>query len=645
MTSADMFEDHAGEERLMSIEHWTYHVETPFRPMHELLGMTPADLVAQPAVQEEIAWDGSADQLSFREAVLQAHLDRSRSRKGPPGRDLSGHELAPVAGTSVQMRRDAAEAAGRLISAANEALAAAKQAGDPDALKTRRVIAASGYRGREHQAQLWRGYFPDYYQRTARQRATFGSGPHGPEAVSYMIKGFGIPKWIAAPGYSNHQSGIAIDLQQERIEGARIRNSSRLAARTAWQGTWLYRWLLRNATSFGLRPYEREPWHWEYRTAAPPRETIPEEEYEPVQQPEALGLDEELYQEETAQPSAYEVFEFEDDGTLESLDDDEGESEPFVDFPEADGGDLGSPGEMEPLFEEAEGLFDRARGAYRDAIDAMKTRIRIRQGIPDENQLTDLVFADRYPSHPGPLRRDDPDFADRTRIWCDIRDRIVRPALRTRPQSHYDRAGALAYARKYWLQPCDDQFIALSSNGNFTKVPPGTKFEHEFERDGTTSRGREHALLPNGSIIPWERLDDCTHFISCCIGDRPGERCGGLRITHTQLGTPPNAPYGIVRVSTMVDFLTGRMEGHPAYAEIVAEKSDDDTIIGQLSPGDLVAYFNKERQHYSHLAMLLGAGRIACHSFGRSDQPECTWKNSWDLGRSNHQWTFVRFIV
>jgi LAS superfamily LD-carboxypeptidase LdcB len=26
----------------------------------------------------------------------------------------------------------------------------------------------------------------------------------------------------------------------------------------------VYRWLVKNASSFGFRPYFYEPWHWEY---------------------------------------------------------------------------------------------------------------------------------------------------------------------------------------------------------------------------------------------------------------------------------------------------------------------------------------------------------------------------------------------
>jgi LAS superfamily LD-carboxypeptidase LdcB len=50
------------------------------------------------------------------------------------------------------------------------------------------------------------------------------------------------------PGYSNHQGGIAVDIQ------------------TGGTGTAVYRWLEQNAARFGFkRTVVSEPWHWEYR--------------------------------------------------------------------------------------------------------------------------------------------------------------------------------------------------------------------------------------------------------------------------------------------------------------------------------------------------------------------------------------------
>ena len=88
-------------------------------------------------------------------------------------------------------------------------------------------------------------------------------GPHGDAAVTYMV-GYVSPK-IAAPGFSNHQAGLAIDLKQERTRGNEIYNSTDPEWVQKWQSTWFFRWLQQNAARFGFSPYTVEPWHWEYR--------------------------------------------------------------------------------------------------------------------------------------------------------------------------------------------------------------------------------------------------------------------------------------------------------------------------------------------------------------------------------------------
>jgi hypothetical protein len=228
------------------MDHWTYAVDSPFRPVAELLTMEEAGDPAQ-------ALTGGADQIQFGDAVLRAHLDRRR-RSRPPQRDLRPDELAAIAGTDVPMRRDAATAAGRM-------LVAARTAGDQDALRTTNVGAGSGYRARADQERLWCGYFERYYRETAAARAGLPGGAHGPAAVRYMIEDFRIPARIAAPGYSNHQAGIAIDLQQRRTPGHAVANSTSRRAVQAWRATWLDKWLSTNAASFDFQPYRKEPWH------------------------------------------------------------------------------------------------------------------------------------------------------------------------------------------------------------------------------------------------------------------------------------------------------------------------------------------------------------------------------------------------
>ena len=69
---------------------------------------------------------------------------------------------------------------------------------------------------------------------------------------------------IAAPGYSNHQAGLAIDFQQLLTTGV-VRNDTGTRWTAAWRRTWFYKWLLTNASGFGFAPYDKEPWHWTYQ--------------------------------------------------------------------------------------------------------------------------------------------------------------------------------------------------------------------------------------------------------------------------------------------------------------------------------------------------------------------------------------------
>jgi hypothetical protein len=208
-----------------------------------------------------------------------------------------------------------------------------------------------------------------------------------------------------------------------------------------------------------------------------------------------------------------------------------------------------------------------------------------------------------------------------------------------KPRVAYDREAAYDYAKKHWNIICSDEYIAGEFGDKaFIKVPQGTKFEHEFTNGKSLSR--EHAIKPNGEFIKWKNLDDCTHFISCCIGRPPSDKAGGLPLKN-QLGIPPNAPYGIVRVSTMVDFLNTKK-----FVRAEGEKTTDKDRIKRLEKGDLIAYFNTNKGRYTHLAMYIGNGKIGCHTYCRFDDPNCTWDNDWDLGEGQgFSWTFLHFIV
>jgi LAS superfamily LD-carboxypeptidase LdcB len=220
------------------------------------------------ALAEAPAWSGSAEQIDFRSRVLAAHIANSSGRKQPL-RDLRDDELEKIPGTAIKTKTETARAAGRLLAAARTDLAAAKAQGDADALRTTGIGVGSGYRDSADQRHKWLSYFQGYYNRTRAAREQLAGGPHSKAAVDYLLRpesqgGFGLAGRIAAPGFSNHQNGIAIDFIQKRTSLPVAIDTSK-ANRSRWSKTWFHGWLKRNAATHGFVPYAKEEWHWEYK--------------------------------------------------------------------------------------------------------------------------------------------------------------------------------------------------------------------------------------------------------------------------------------------------------------------------------------------------------------------------------------------
>ena len=226
-------------------------------------------------------WTGTVEQEDFRRRVLAEHIVRSKA-KGAQLRDLREDELSDVPGTCstkhgtttcIRTAPATAAAGGRLLEAANADLRTAQKAGDEDALRTVKLSATSGYRGQDHQKQLWLLHFATKYYNESRQaRAKIADGPHSDAAVDYMLRlgadgGYDLTNKIAAPGFSNHQGGIALDFSQERTKGNDIGNDSDHACRCRWRQSWFHGWLRTHAAAYGFQPFDKEEWHWEYRPA------------------------------------------------------------------------------------------------------------------------------------------------------------------------------------------------------------------------------------------------------------------------------------------------------------------------------------------------------------------------------------------
>lgn len=65
---------------------------------------------------------------------------------------------------------------------------------------------------------------------------------------------------VAQPGYSTHQSGIAIDFAGMTAQGTDMNTCSARAVQPT-NATWM--WLYKNAETYGLKQYTYESWHWD----------------------------------------------------------------------------------------------------------------------------------------------------------------------------------------------------------------------------------------------------------------------------------------------------------------------------------------------------------------------------------------------
>lgn len=190
----------------------------------------------------------------------------------------------------------------------------------------------------------------------------------------------------------------------------------------------------------------------------------------------------------------------------------------------------------------------------------------------------------------------------------------------------YDRDAALAYARKYWNRVASDRYIAQypGPKTGYKKLDPDTVFVHQVTENGHG----EYAQSPDGSIIPWEPIDDCSHFISCVIGDEKTEKGGGLHVPMLEpLGAPSRRPYGIVGAPKLAKWLFGL----PGVKRIEIT-ADSMSKIDLATPGDVIGCkgIRPGMQAYEHFMLYLGDGKIACHTYCRCDAGGEGWNDEWD---------------
>ncbi len=225
-----------------------------------------------------LRWYGPASEetpelMAFMRNVYNRHVRWHISRGDSFVDSLPGKSLGPVEGRH-RARADAAAQARELLKAARAELATTPYAG-------RLAIGVnSAYRSADEQWGIWQGEFkkgnggfPFYYKETKAARRRMSGGEHGDEAAAYLA-GY-LAKWVAAPGYSNHQDGLALDLGTGEV-GKGLSKLGRKA--------WFYQWLQENAAKrFHFHPYDKEAWHWTYRPPTGSSEAWEDEATTPIE--------------------------------------------------------------------------------------------------------------------------------------------------------------------------------------------------------------------------------------------------------------------------------------------------------------------------------------------------------------------------
>lgn len=242
---------------------------------------TPEEKAAIEALAADKLSDAglSREAYAFKQRVYNLHVARGTQSRRTRIYDLPVAQLAAIAGTDIKMRRDAALQLGRLLAAARADLVSDLTATGDDAPTAQRRMRArrvrelainNAYRSASRQFGIWDRNFHKYYEATQEKRRALTGGEHGAQAAEMLREYIGVR--VAAPGYSNHQGGIAVDLAlqlkpdpEQPAASAERELGASMAQVDPWKDSWFWHWLKERAGEFGFVEYEPEPWHWEYK--------------------------------------------------------------------------------------------------------------------------------------------------------------------------------------------------------------------------------------------------------------------------------------------------------------------------------------------------------------------------------------------
>ncbi|WP_328475143.1 D-alanyl-D-alanine carboxypeptidase family protein [Actinoplanes sp. NBC_00393] len=405
---------------------------------------------------EGLRWFGPPQQqtpelMAFMRKVYALHVRRSR---GDFVDTLPASALADVV-PGKKARKDAAAKARDMLAAASNALAAAGLTG------TVRIGVLSAYRSAARQFDIWQGKttkgaggFPHYYAatRAARNDPRFG-GEHSDKAAAYLAQH--MAGLVAAPGYSNHQDGLSLDLGTREGRGDLVK---------VYEGSWFHGWLRANAHLYDFEPLATEAWHWTYR---PPAGTA--SEFEPAP---------EVWREDEA-PPVVEPEEGLEEGGEQEAEDFEAVAENAFDGPEREGSE---PLDLDP---EASVLVWTRLLRFAPA--------RVRRMM--EDRLSEA--RERWLTANRPLRRRFPNEPATNLDGHPIPPWVSAPAVLDHLRRHYDQQhGALTaadQARRYSRAPG----MVLGAN------PAGPVTANYFVLHDTADTGERTSVSRTGGVHLW----------------------------------------------------------------------------------------------------------------------------------------------
>lgn len=246
-----------------------------------------------------LRFDHTADLEEFEETVLEQHVKRA-DRSKVRAKSIPESELMVVEG-KFKLRTQAAIACRLLLAEARGALnkekadfakkskkeqeaelAESKKSQIVHVSKVTYIGLSSAYRSFEYDAALWHSYFrTKYYPENVAKLSSISrsqGGKHGWKAAQMMVAF--IAKRKAAPGFSNHTNGIAVDFVTkeggETLQAETGHNEKALNKVNArWERSWFYKWIDSHKENYHVHRIPTEAWHWEFTVTPPQKGDFP----------------------------------------------------------------------------------------------------------------------------------------------------------------------------------------------------------------------------------------------------------------------------------------------------------------------------------------------------------------------------------